>query len=117
MIEAVNNFIHAVKNQAHIFPLIQQADLQVNIKTNHQAAQLVFQNGEITARQAKKDQPTRFEISGSQAAIELLLKGKERLRALEGTGRVKVNAPLRTVLLLESIFYLTRPDSFLEKII
>ena len=117
MIEIVNHFIEALKNQEYLHAIIQQADFRINLAADGQVIQLVFYHGEITVEQEISDSLTRFEISGSQTAIAQLLKGKERLRLLERNGCLKIVAPLRMVLLLESIFYLTRPDHYLEKII
>lgn len=117
MIEAVHNFIQAVENQEHILPLIQQADLQGNIVANEQAIQLMFKSGVISVQEPTPDGMTQFEISGSQDALLLLFEGKERLRVLEQNDSLKVNASLRTALWLESVFYLTRSDYFLAKII
>ncbi|GHH97624.1 SCP2 sterol-binding domain-containing protein [Neobacillus kokaensis] len=117
MIEVILDFVHALKNQAHILPLIKHADLQVNIEANGIGAIMVFYNGEISVQAAEKEQLARYKITGSQDAIKLLLEGKEKLRELEQSGSLKVNTPLRTSLLLESLFYLTKPDHYLEKII
>ncbi|MCM3567532.1 SCP2 sterol-binding domain-containing protein [Neobacillus mesonae] len=117
MIEAVNSFIHALKKQTHILPLIHQKELTVNLKTNDEIIQLSIQKGQISIMTAGQEQPTIFEISGNPDNLNRLLTGKERLRTLERSGNLTVTAPLRTILLLESIFFLTQSDRYLEKII
>jgi hypothetical protein len=46
-----------------------------------------------------------------------LLEGKEKLRNLLKKEQLKVIAPFRAVLLIESIFYLTKPEEQLTKFI
>ncbi|WP_164745693.1 SCP2 sterol-binding domain-containing protein [Neobacillus mesonae] len=117
MIEILSKFVQALEHQAHVLPLIRKTDLQLHLEVNDQTAVLVFHNGEIFIKPDAVNQLTRFKISGTKDSFKLLLEGKEKLRKLERTGRLEVIAPLRTTLLLESIFYLTRPDDYLEKII
>ncbi|MDN3019827.1 hypothetical protein PH210_27050 [Paenibacillus sp. BSR1-1] len=110
MIEALNNFLTKVKEQRHILPLIENADLRVNLNTNQQSIQLVIKNGTIITLQ---NQPSKYEISGDINAMTQLLEGKQRLRTL----KLSISAPLRTILLLESLFYLTKAREEFAKII
>ena len=110
MIEALNNFLTKVKEQRHILPLIENADLRVNINTNQHSIQLVIKNGTIFTLQ---NQPAKYEISGDLNAMTQLLEGKKRLRTL----KLSISAPLRTTLLLESLFYLTKAQEDFVKIV
>ncbi|WP_223591964.1 hypothetical protein [Neobacillus bataviensis] len=110
MIEALNNFLTKVKVQGHILPLIENADLRVNLNTHQQSIQLVIKNGTIFTLQ---NQPSKYEISGDINAMTQLLEGKQRLRTL----KLSISAPLRTILLLESLFYLTKAQQEFAKII
>jgi hypothetical protein len=119
MFETMNTFLQAVKEREHIHPLIQQADLRVSLLCDqHQPIQLVIKNGEIvTLLDSESTEQPRNEISGNLTAMEQLLEGKERLRVLERNSHLKVTSSLRTTLLLESIFYLTKAQNDFAKIV
>ncbi|NRD76423.1 SCP2 sterol-binding domain-containing protein [Bacillus sp. BRMEA1] len=118
MIEAINTFLQQVKVREHIVPLIQQADLRVSLHCHAAPVQLVIKNGEILMLHDSEQQikPNNV-IWGSAHAFELLLEGKTRLRELERNGDLKIEASLRMILLLESIFYLTKARQDFAKII
>ncbi|WP_374049578.1 hypothetical protein [Neobacillus sp. OS1-2] len=118
MIEVLNTFLVKIQDQAHVLPLIHQADVQINLRCGEQIVQLIIKNSTIMSLQNSEVQPSKYEITGSPAAMKQLLNGTERLRVLEQQGRLKVSAPLRTILLLESIFFLTKAQEHpLAKII
>ena len=111
MIEAINTFLVKIKDQGHVLPLIQQADVQINLRSEKQIIQLIIKNGTIMSLQNSEAQPTKYEITGSSIVMKQLLEGTERLRVLEQQGQLKISAPLRTTLLLESIFFLTKAQN------
>ncbi|QCJ43981.1 hypothetical protein FAY30_19880 [Bacillus sp. S3] len=116
MIEAVEAFLVKVKEQGHILPLIQQADVQINLQwAEQQSIQLIIKSGGICITHNPDFQQRKYMISGSPTAMIQLIEGTERLRVLEQQGQLKIIAPLRTILLLESIFFLTKAE--LAKII
>jgi hypothetical protein len=110
MIDAVLTFLKKIKEQEHVLPLIQHADLQVTFHIEQDTTLLAIKNGEIFILQKFKDPLHNSVISGDIIAMEQLLEGKETLRFLASKGELKVSAPFRTTLLLESIFYLTNPE-------
>ncbi|WHY76732.1 SCP2 sterol-binding domain-containing protein [Neobacillus sp. WH10] len=111
MIEAVKTFLVKIKDQGHVLPLIHRADIQVNLHCDQQTIQLIIKNGGIFLLQNPEEQQVKYEISGSPAAMKQLLEGTERLRFLEQQGQLKASTPLRTTLLLESIFFLTKAQN------
>jgi len=118
MIEAVKTFLGKIKDQEHVLLLIHQTDMQVNLHCNQQTIQLIIKNGGIIILQNPEAQPAKNEISGSRTVMKHLLEGTQRLRVLEQQGLLKVSASLRTTLLLESIFFLTKAKNHqLAKII
>ncbi|MFJ5713789.1 SCP2 sterol-binding domain-containing protein [Neobacillus sp. NPDC093127] len=108
MMNVVEAFLAKIKDQGHVLPLFLHADLQINLRCVGQTIQLIIKNGSIMILQNSEAQQSKYEISGSQNAMNQLLKGTQRLRVLEQQGQLKVSAPLRTTLLLESIFFLTK---------
>ncbi|WP_312468931.1 SCP2 sterol-binding domain-containing protein [Neobacillus sp.] len=110
MIETVKTFLENIKEQGHVQQLLFQGDLRVTLNCQQQAVHLVIKNGGIFILQGSEESQTKYEISGNLTAMEQLLAGKERLRVLEKNGQLKVSAPLRVKLLLESIFFLTKTE-------
>jgi 23S rRNA pseudoU1915 N3-methylase RlmH len=106
MIEAVQVFLQEVKKRSHLFPLIQQVDVRVVLKSEQQTIQLIIKNGEILFLHERNDSQPHCLIIGSNDGLAQLLKGQEKLRTLERIGSLTITAPLRTILLLESVFYL-----------
>ncbi|MCM3765858.1 SCP2 sterol-binding domain-containing protein [Neobacillus niacini] len=110
MNKAVNSFLMAVKEQGQLQPLLESADLRLSLITEEQTIQLVFKNGVASVTYGTEIEPTMYSICGDADDITRLLRGSERLRTLQKGGFLKVSAPLRMALLLESIFYLAKPD-------
>jgi hypothetical protein len=118
MLDVVKVFLAKVKEQGHVLPLIKQANLQLDLHCEQQTIQIVIKNGDVFILQDAEGPLLKSEISGNEMAMKLLLEGKERLRVLKQNRQLNVLAPLRTILLLESIFYLTKAqDRQLVKII
>lgn len=119
MMDVVEAFLAKIKDQEHVLPLFLHADLQINLRSEGQTIQLLIKNGSIRMLQDSETQQAKYEICGSQNAMNQLLKGTKGLRVLEQQEQLKVSAPLRTTLLLESIFFLTKAKDHanLQKII
>jgi hypothetical protein len=110
MIEALQTFLAMIKEQEHLLPLIHNANLHVALQTKQETILLAIKNGKISTLPELANQQEKIVISGNINAMEQLLEGKETLRVLASLGQLKVSAPFRTTLLLESIFYLTNPQ-------
>lgn len=117
MKETMKAFQLAVKQQGHILPLLEHGDLRVNLISELTTIQIVFKNREVFILHDNEGIQTIPEIRGDRQAIKQLLEGKERLRTLERNGQLTISAPIRTTLLLESIFYLTKSQENFSKII
>ncbi|MEH7501271.1 hypothetical protein V7152_04370 [Neobacillus drentensis] len=117
MIEALKTFQLAIKQQGHLLPLLGHIDLRVNLVCDQQDIQIIIKDGEIFSLHDSDETQTIFEIRGDLIAMKQLLEGKERLRVLERNGQLSISAPIRTTLLLESIFYLTKAEENFAKII
>jgi hypothetical protein len=117
MIEALKTFQLAIKQQGLVLPLMEHINLRVNLVCEQKIMQIIIKDGELFTLYAREDTQAETEIRGDLNAIKQLLEGKERLRILERNGQLTVSAPLRATLLLESIFYLTKPQENFSKII
>ncbi|MGJ7911335.1 hypothetical protein [Neobacillus sp. LXY-1] len=109
MKEAVHSFILAANQLEHILPLIRQADFHVAISTHHETVKLAINHGTI---EISDDLAPGYTINGSNAGIHRLISGEAKLRTLQREGVLKVEAPLRIVLLLEALFVLASSQNF-----
>lgn len=117
MIEEVQRFLVKMQQQEHVYPLIRQADVHVNLRCDQHKVQLVIKNGSVFILQNPSEQQMVYEISGNDMSMKQLIEGTTRLRILEQKDKIKVDAPLRITLLLESLFYLTKAREDFAKII
>ena len=117
MWEAINTFLTAVREREDILPLIDNEELLFSLNSEQQSTVLGIKGGEIYTVNDKAAQMPNATITGSWQAIKLMLEGKEKLRIMQKNGALKVTAPLRTILKLESLFYLVKADPQLAKII
>jgi hypothetical protein len=110
MNEAVKTFLTSIKNREHILQLLPETEFSLMLVIGEDRVPLTFKNGEVLLENL---QPS-YEVSGD---IHQLLEGKEPLRTLIRKGQIKISAPFRILLLLESIFYLARGNQTLKEII
>lgn len=118
MEELIQIFISAIKKRGHVLTLIEKLDvLKIKLVCEGKEEFLVFHQGEVILITNQEEKYAIYEICGQLNSIKSLLEGKEKLRNLINNRQLKVKAPLRTILLIESIFYLTRTVQQYEKII
>src|SRR4051794_6820920 len=116
MMELANAFIANFTVQGHVLPLIQHVEVRVTVQCEQETIHLEIKNGAIKILQVNA-QPSKYRISGKPNAIKQLFEGTAKLRMLERRGDLKVAATLRTILLLESIFFLTKGQENFAKVI
>ncbi|WML59197.1 hypothetical protein [Neobacillus sp. PS2-9] len=117
MIEEIQKFLVKMQQQEHVYPLIRQAEVHVNLRCDQQLVQLVIKNGAVFILQNPSEHQVAYEIRGSDLSMKQLVEGAARLRVLEQKEEIKVDAPLRISLLLESLFYLTKAQEDFANII
>ena len=116
MIEVLKTFQLAIKEQGHLLPLLEHIDAKVNLICEQNTYQIIIKDREVFILHDSRETHTRSEIRGDLHAMKQLLTGEVRLRALERNGLLSISAPIRTTLLLESIFYLTKTQENIAKI-
>ncbi|WHY66223.1 hypothetical protein [Neobacillus sp. SuZ13] len=116
MIEVLETFQIAIKQQGHLLPLLEHIQTRVNLICEQNTYQIIIKDREVFILYDSVETPARSEIRGDLHAMKQLLTGEERLRALERNGLLSISAPIRTTLLLESIFYLTKTQGNIAKI-
>ncbi|MDQ0198887.1 hypothetical protein [Neobacillus ginsengisoli] len=118
MIETIQTFLQTIKERKHVLQLIQSTDkLMIHFISGPKTVPIALINGEFSWLHDTGEKFLACEIEGEGSAIQQLLEGKEKLRFLVKIGRLKVKAPFRTILMLESIFYLTKVGNELDQII
>ncbi|MBM7651993.1 hypothetical protein [Neobacillus cucumis] len=115
MKELAEKFIETFTLQAHVLGLIKHADIKVKFSCGLESAIIEIQNGKMSL--LNNQDSIWYEIKGDWTAMMQLFEGTERLRVLEHKGHLTVSASLRTTLLLESIFFLTKAHKNLAKVI
>ncbi|PLS02643.1 hypothetical protein [Neobacillus cucumis] len=115
MKELAEKFLEKFTLQGHVLGLIKHADIKVKFCCEKETAIFEIKNGKISLLN-NQDQIC-YEIHGNNGAMKQFLEGTERLRILERKGQLIVSAPLRTTLLLEAIFFLTKAHENLAKVI
>lgn len=118
MEEMLKIFLSAIKKRSHVLKLIETSDcLKIKLVCEGEEDFLVFHRGEVFSLVDNNDSTVTYEIRGKRDSINSLLEGKEKLRVLVNHGQLKVKAPFRIILLIESIFYLTKPEDTYKKCI
>jgi hypothetical protein len=118
MKEMIQIFLSAIKERSHILKLIEKLDgLVIRLVCEGNEELIVFHRGEVFLFVDNDESVVTYVISGQKESLCTLLEGKGKLRNLIKNGQLKVKAPFRTVLLIESIFYLTKPEEQFTKII
>ncbi|WP_160722445.1 hypothetical protein [Bacillus sp. USDA818B3_A] len=115
MEQLAEDFINRFNLQGHTLGLIKRADLRVKISCDSGTFILEIKNSQIVLK--NHHQQNCYQIAGDYHTLKQLFEGTERLRILERKGQLTIEAPLRTILLLESIFFLTKAHENLAKVI
>jgi hypothetical protein len=109
MEEMIQVFLSAIKKCDHVLKLIENLDgLKIKLVCENAEGLLVFQRGDVFSLVANDESSVTYVISGQQDSINSLLKGHQKLRTLIQNKKLGITAPFRTILLIESIFYLTK---------
>jgi hypothetical protein len=117
MDEAVQTFINELKGREDLLQLVTNTEFQLSFFCGNQIFRMAFQNGDVFLLYEEDELLMNNKISGKQKELEELLEGKETLRSLMRKKQLMVSAPFRTILLLESLFYLTKASGRLREII
>ncbi|XJZ26833.1 hypothetical protein ACF5W4_16075 [Bacillota bacterium Lsc_1132] len=108
MMDTVQAFIKEIKEKAHVQPLLSKADLSIEFITEMDRISMSFHDGNVLINSDRKSQ--YCEMIGKETGMIALMEGKEKLRSLAEKKALSIKAPFRTILLLESIFYLAKKE-------
>lgn len=118
MEEMIQVFLSAIKKCDRVLKLIENLDgLKIKLVCENAEGLLVFHRGEVFSLVDNDDRSVTYVIRGQRDSIYSLLEGNQKLRTLIQNKKLKITAPFRTILLIESIFYLTKPEKQFDKFI
>lgn len=118
MRDAVNNFLTTINEREHVLTLIKSLEiLVIKLVYEKNIIEMAFHRGEAIFLEENREKAISCEISGEAESIKSLINGEKKLRHFIMSGQLKVTASFRTILLLESIFYLTKTDGQQRKLI
>lgn len=115
MNDMVQAFIDSIKEREHVLRLIENIDLLIDFTANQKETTLLIKNGDFSI--IEKSDYHDCEISGEEDKIKDFIEGRQKLRNLIKNGELHVNASFRTILLLESLFFLGKSENYLLKIV
>jgi hypothetical protein len=116
MNETVQAFILSINKRKHVLTLIEDAALTIEFRMKDETFYLFLKNGEVFPADGPCDPFSIFRISGDKERIKDLISGREKLRTSLMRGDLQCSAPFRTILRLESFFYLGKTEQIMAKI-
>lgn len=106
----IEGFVNEVKKKNHIMQLVDHLDLCLEIEADNVTNYLYFKKNRIEFRKDELSPTLQYaKLSGKSDDICDLLDGKIKLRDGINIGCFNLVCPFRTLLVLESIFYLAKP--------
>ncbi|SFB12393.1 MULTISPECIES: hypothetical protein [unclassified Bacillus (in: firmicutes)] len=109
MQEFVEQFSKSLRSKKHLLQLVQTKDLGILFDTGEDRSFLHFKDGEIVDRESDASKKELVQLQCSREVLNDLLGGRIKLREL--SNEIKVKASFRNVLLVESLFYLSKSGS------
>jgi hypothetical protein len=117
MEKSVQAFLIKINEQKHVLELIKNVEnLTINLIAKNSITAFTITNKELYILENENEAVNTCEISGKTKDLQDLLSGKEQLRVLLRHGKIRISASFRIILLLESLFYLTKSETHLVKI-
>lgn len=109
MRECIDRFVTVLANKEHVFQLVKKLDLVLKIEADHGIHYLLFRDGKVDYCQFSSPNGNIVTISGNDVYLEQLFDGDLKLIHGVKMNYFKTDCPFRVQLVLESLFYLTRP--------
>lgn len=116
MIETVQAYIQSINERKHVLTLIEDTVLTIEFIVKDETISLLLKKGEVCTSDELYSAENKFSIHGEKESIKALISGREKFRTLLMNGDLQCSAPFRTILLLESFFYLGKTGTKMAKI-
>ncbi|MGA9227609.1 MAG: hypothetical protein WB217_14795 [Mesobacillus sp.] len=110
MEEKIESFMTAIQKKNHIMLLVNNLDLCLSIETENQTYFLSLKKNKVELSKEGTFPAVQYaKLSGREDFLIQLLDGHIKLREGINIGYFNLVSPFRTLLVLESIFFLARP--------
>ncbi|MEH7883568.1 hypothetical protein V7654_04505 [Bacillus sp. JJ1609] len=110
MEERIESFMNEIQNKNHIMLLVNNLDLCLSIEAEEQTYYLSLKKNKVEfSREGTFPAVQYAKLSGREDHLIHLLDGHIKLREGINIGYFNLVCPFRTLLVLDSIFYLARP--------
>ncbi|MEH7440813.1 hypothetical protein V7201_00645 [Bacillus sp. JJ1122] len=110
MEERIESFMNEIQKKNHIMLLVNNLDLCLTIEAEKQTYYLSFKKNKVEFSRDRAFPAFQYaKLSGREDLLLHLLDGNIKLREGINIGYFNLVCPFRTILVLESIFYLARP--------
>jgi len=106
---AVDNFLKRINHQPVIRILVSNEPVTVLIRNRKDACYLIFSKDKVESIKEYNGE-IDCELSGEEEMIQSILDGKIQLQEAIKLRRVQIECTYRTMLLLESFFWLQRVE-------
>jgi hypothetical protein len=116
MIDTVQAFIKSINERKHVLTLIEDIVLAIEFEVQDETFSLFLKNGQVCIADEPCSSSNKFRIHGEKESVKALISGREKFRTLIKNGNLQCSAPFRTILLLESFFYLGKTEKKMAKI-
>ena len=108
MLERIDRFVNVISSKGHVLQLVKKLDMVLKIEADRDTHYLVFGDGKV-AHCESCNNGTVVTLSGRDAYLEQLFDGDLKLMHGVKLNYFATDCPFRVQLVLESLFYLTRP--------
>lgn len=110
MHERIECFMNEIQKKNHIMLLVNNLDLCLSIEAENHTYYLYFKKNKVELNKDGSSSAAHYaKLSGREDFLIHLLEGQIKLREAINIGYLNLICPFRTLLVLESIFYLARP--------
>jgi hypothetical protein len=116
MIDTVQAFIQSINRRKHVLTLIEDTVLTIEFVVKDETLTLFLKKGEVGIADEPSIPTNKYSILGEKEGVKTLISGGEKFRTLLMNGDLQCSAPFRTILLLESFFYLGKTEKKMAKI-
>jgi hypothetical protein len=109
--QVIKKFKERFEKQSHLSPFFRLQEYTVMLATHDKRVSVHIRKRSCNVLIGDACNDDAIEIMGSSDAIQSLIEGKVKLSDLIRIDNLQINAPYRTILKLESIFYLSGQQS------
>lgn len=103
-------FVEKLNRKESLKPLLRNASLSLVLTCQNESYFMELKNNRFSWRRMKDDKPDIW-LTGDRTSISLVTEGEILLREAKKRGSIQLEGSLRKILLLESLFFLSKSRS------